>query len=65
MENCPNCNEMVSANFVRVFGDNRGHLEGCVHCLSSAELTGTTDENEYLSSLSRVRSQAPLPPQTE
>ncbi|WP_455429872.1 DUF7563 family protein [Natronococcus zhouii] len=56
---------MVSANFVRVFGDNRGHLEGCVHCLSSAELTGTTDENEYLSSLSRVRSQAPLPPQTE
>lgn len=41
MRTCHNCDAPISANFVRVFGDNDGTLEGCIHCLSSSELTGT------------------------
>lgn len=46
MPTCHNCDTTISANFVRVFGDNDGSLEGCIHCLSSAELTGSDEESD-------------------
>ncbi len=46
MPTCHNCDNPISANFVRVFGDNDGYLEGCIHCLSSAELTGADEERD-------------------
>ncbi|WP_425601074.1 DUF7563 family protein [Halosolutus halophilus] len=39
---------MVSSDFVRVFGDNRGRIDGCVHCLTSSELTGDAAESGFL-----------------
>lgn len=48
MPTCPNCEEVVSADFVRVFGDNDGRIDGCVHCLTSRDLTGSTDESGAL-----------------
>jgi hypothetical protein len=38
---------MVTPNFARVFGDNHDAVSGCVNCLTSKELTGTDDRNEY------------------
>lgn len=49
MPACHNCDTPISATFVRVFADNDGTLEGCVHCLSSAELTGSDEHRESLS----------------
>ncbi|AGB38662.1 DUF7563 family protein [Natronococcus occultus] len=46
MPTCHNCDTPISATFVRVFGDNDGTLEGCVHCLSSTELTGSDGRHE-------------------
>lgn len=51
MPHCPNCDEMVTPTFVRVFGDNDDRINGCVHCLTSAELTDGDDETPYLQSL--------------
>lgn len=48
MLHCPNCDETVSADFVRVFGDNDGQIDGCVHCRTSAELTDSEGERGAL-----------------
>lgn len=39
MPECRGCGAFVSRDFVRVFGDNRGRVEGCVDCLSARDLT--------------------------
>lgn len=38
---------MVTPTFARVFGDNDGTIHGCVHCRSSQELTGPSDDETY------------------
>lgn len=32
MANCDRCGGYVSANYVRVFGDNRNRIDSCPHC---------------------------------
>lgn len=38
MQECLNCGQLVSERFARVFGDNEGRLNGCVHCLTNRSL---------------------------
>lgn len=39
MKECPNCEEPVSKDFMRVFADNNGYVPGCFSCRSLNELT--------------------------
>jgi hypothetical protein len=39
MPECNNCGSFITTKFARVFGDNRHSVDGCVSCLTAAELT--------------------------
>ena len=39
MPECDNCGSFVTRKFARVFGDNHDNVDGCVSCLTGAELT--------------------------
>jgi hypothetical protein len=39
MPECDNCGSFVTPKFARVFGDNHDNVDGCVSCLTAAELT--------------------------
>ena len=44
MAECNNCGHFVSSDFVRVFGDEDGALDGCPHCRKQSEHgTGTRE----------------------
>jgi hypothetical protein len=40
MPECNNCGGFVTPRFARVFGDNDDVVQGCVSCLTTAEMTG-------------------------
>ncbi len=42
MNQCANCGEFVTADFVRVFGDDANQVNQCPACESMAEVTGRT-----------------------
>ncbi|MFB6155537.1 MAG: hypothetical protein ABEJ22_06545 [Haloferacaceae archaeon] len=38
MPECNSCGSFVTPRFARVFGDNDDVVEGCLNCLTSAEM---------------------------
>lgn len=52
MPECPTCNRYVTADYVRVFGDNDGEIDSCPNCQGTETrrrtTTDTSDRTVYL-----------------
>ncbi|SFF91105.1 hypothetical protein SAMN04488063_0759 [Halopelagius inordinatus] len=49
MHTCHNCEEFVTRDFVRVFGDEEGRVFGCPSCLTTRDLQNGTASNSAAS----------------